>query len=183
MRKGASGTLYCIFCGSSEVEEILLQKGSSQSPRSLSAQVVGNGGSYTGSHGSSSSILFHTHLCKKCKKTEAKGSMPPATVRLTDSSGYHLNVLLPENLLIFFGTIRMEKREIESSIQGVQKRLRQISTKFERTGLNPCKNGKHGYKAKMPVRGNEVEVYVLVENKGTGRYARIVYDGGRSFCE
>ena len=183
MRGSASETIYCIYCGFSEVAEILLHKDSSQSPRSLSAQVAGTGGGYTGTHGSRSSIVFPTHLCKKCKKTEAKGTLPPVNVWLTDNNGYHLDVLLPESLLRFFGSIRMEDKEISSSIQGVQRRLKQIFNKFERTGINPCKNGKHGYKAKLPVRGNKVDVYVLVENNGTGRYARIVYDGGRSFCE
>ena len=183
MSREDSGTIYCMYCGFSEIEEILLHKDSSQSPRSLSAQVAGTGSSYTGTHGSRNSIVFTTHLCKNCKKTEAKGTMSPANVWLTDNNGYHLDVLLPESLLRFFGSIRMEEDEISYSIQSIQRRLKQILNKFEKTGINPCKNGKHGYKAKLSVRGNKVDVYVLVENKSTGRYARIVYDGGRSFCE
>jgi hypothetical protein len=183
VRKGALENTFCVYCGSSEVEETLLHKSSSDSPRSLSAHLAGSGGGYTGTHGSMDKITFTTYFCKKCKKIEAKGTLAPRDVLLTDSNGYYLEVILPESLLRFFGSIRMETDEISESIHGMGRRMKQILNKFERTGLNTCKNGKHGFKAKLPVRGNKVEVYVLVENNGTGRYARIVYDGGRSFCE
>ena len=116
-------------------------------------------------------------------RTDAWGAIRPEKAVLTDNRGYRFEVLLPENLLSLFKTMKMNSEEISSSIEGVSRRLKQILNRFEKTGINPCKNGKYGYRAKLPIRGNKVEVYVLVENNGAVRYARIVYGGGRSFCQ
>ncbi len=175
--------IYCKYCGSSELVGIVLHKDSSKSPKVMGVTTAVLGVSYRGSHGSINSLEYPTHYCKRCRKTEAKGSIGPSTAQLFDNNGIIISLMLPETLLALFSSLQMKAKDIEISIQGLQRRLKQIIKKFERTGKNPCKNGKIGYKARLKVLSSNVDIYVLVENSGIGKDARIVYDGGRSFCE
>ena len=179
---GKSG-LYCIYCGSPNVERISMEKKEGDTPRSLTAQFAGTGAGASGGHSNSNTVSLGTYFCMRCKMTEANGTMEPGAAWLTDNNGYHLEVILPESLLRFFGSIGLQDNDIEVAVRSISKRLKQIIRKFEKAGIDPCKNGKIGLKAKMTAGSTKVDVYVLVENNGTGRNARIVYGGGWSYCK
>lgn len=183
MVKPSLETIPCIYCGFQNVEKIQLRKSTYKYPKTLSARVMGTGIGYAGSHGTASDMFYETYVCRNCNKTEAEGSMAPAIVKLTDNNNHRIDILLPESLLKFFSSIRMEEGEIVESIKGVERRLKQILKDFEMKGVNPCKKGNRGYKAKLLIKRNKVHVYLMVENNGAGRCVRVVYDGGWSFCE
>ncbi|EQB71434.1 MAG: hypothetical protein AMDU1_APLC00027G0009 [Thermoplasmatales archaeon A-plasma] len=115
--------------------------------------------------------------------TEANGTVEPGTAEFTYNNGYHLEVIMPESLLRLFGSIGFRDNDIESAVRSIARRLMQIVKKFDKTGVNPCKNGNIGQKAKMTVGGTKVDIYVLVENNGNGKYARIIYGGSWSYCK
>ena len=175
--------LYCLYCGSPNIEEINMEKKEWDTPRSLTAKVAGTGGGFAGGHSNSSTLFWSTYFCMNCKMTDAKATVEPGTVELTDNNGHHLEVILPESLLRLFSSIDLHENDIELAIRSIMRRLNQIIKKFEKTGVNPCKKGKIGLKAKMTAGNTKVDVYVLVENNSGGRYARIVYGGGWSYCK
>lgn len=183
MENATQAGLYCIYCGSPNIRRISMEKKEGENPRSLTAHFVGTGGGYSGKRTTSNTVTLDTDFCMKCKMTEAKGAVEPGRAWITDSNGYNLEIILPESLLRYFSSIRLEDRDIEMSVKSIAKKLKQIINKFERTGINPCKKGKIGWKTKMDVGIIKIDVYVLVENDVTGRYARIIYGGGRSYCK
>lgn len=174
---------YCKYCGSSDLVGIVLHKDSSMLPRAIGVTVSGIGGTYRGSHGSRNSIDYPSYYCKKCRKTEAESSVSPSVAQLFDNNGNIINITLPEAILALFNSMQMKGKDIKNSIQGLERRLKQIFKKYQRTGENPCKKGKIGYKARMKVPSCNVDIYVLVDNSGIGKEVSFVYDGGRSFCE
>ena len=179
---GKSGS-YCIYCGFPNVKKINLEKQEWDTPRSLTAQIAGSGVSSSGGHSNSNKVSLSTYFCMRCKMTEARGTIKPGTIELTDINGYNLEVIIPESLLRFFGSIGLQETDIEIAIRSIARRLNQIIKKFVKTGINPCKKGKIGLKAKMTVGNTKVDVYVLVDNNSTGKYVRIVYGGGWSYCK
>lgn len=183
MENGAPDKIFCIYCGSPDVQKISMTKKEGDNPKTLSAQIVGSGGSYSGSHSSSNTVSLGTYYCMRCKMTEANGTMEPGKVLMNDNNGYSLGVILPESLLRYFGSIKLQHGDIIKAVESIDRRLKQIVKKFEKTGTDPCKDGKIGLRAKMAVGNAKVDVYVLVENNGTGRYARIVYGGKWSYCK
>lgn len=160
-----------------------MEKKKADTPRSWTAQIAGTGAGSSGGHSNSTSISLETYFCKKCKMTEAYGTVEPGATGLTYNNGYHLEVILPESLLRFFGSFGFQDNDIVSAVGSIARRLMQIVKKFEKTGINPCKKGKIGQKARMTVRGTKVDVYVLVENNRNGKGARIIYGGSWSYCK
>jgi hypothetical protein len=160
-----------------------MEKREGDNPRSLTAQLAGTGGGYSGKHSNSNKVTLETELCMTCKITEAKGTVEPGRVSITDNNGYNIEVILPESLLRYFSSIRFKDRDIKVSVMSIAKKLKSIIKKFERTGINPCKKGKIGWKTKMDVGIIKIDIYVLVENEVTGKYARIIYGGRWSYCK
>lgn len=174
---------YCIYCGFPNVKKINLEKQEGDTPRSLTAQIAGTGVNSSGGHSNSNTVSLSTYFCTNCKMTEAKGTIKPGTIELVDKNGYFLELILPESLLTLFSSIRLQKTDIERAVRSILRRLSQIIKKFEKTGINPCKKGKIGLRAKMTAGNIRVEVYVLVENNSKGKCIRIVYGGGWSYCK
>jgi hypothetical protein len=182
MGNSAQSGMYCIFCGSPNIKKINMEKKDSDTPRSFTAYFAGAGGGYSGGHSNSNTVILQTCFCTTCKMTDVEGTVEPGVLLLTDNNDYEVEVVLPGSLLKYFSSIKFQNNDIVVSIGSIEKRLKRIINKFEKTGSNPCINGKIGWKAKMSVGNIKVDVYVLVENKSGGRYIRIIYGGGRSFC-
>ncbi len=176
-------TSFCIFCGSSNIEEVRLRRDSSMSPKSISIKIVTVALTKTGSIGSNMSLTSESYYCKTCQKIDVFSNNPPIRVEIPQESMKNLVLLFPDSLLRLFNSIGMLDNEIKKSILSLTTRMKQVIKKYQETGENPCKNGKKGFKSKMCVKGKKIEVYALVENEGKITSVRVMYDGGRSFCQ
>ncbi|MHB1440744.1 MAG: hypothetical protein ACYCSO_06950 [Cuniculiplasma sp.] len=173
---------FCVYCGSSEIEKIEMEKKDGMEPRSIGVSFKGIGGNYTGGKYNQNTLHLETFFCKTCKKTEAYGTMEPLIMSISYEKHSELFLLIPGSLRELFSTNHLEIHEINSSIISIEKRLRQVIIAFERCGINICRNGKVGGRAKMRVRKIKVDVYLFIENIQNRRYVRIIYDGGVSYC-
>ncbi len=177
---------FCIYCGSQEVKKIVMEKKEGNGPRTITLRMFGVEAGLTGKHFDSNAFIVpETYFCSRCNMimTSVERIMEPGIVELTDESGHNIKIILPESLLIYFVSFKLQENEIKNAVSSIYKRLMQILKKFDKTGTNPCKNGKIGSKAKMLVRKTKVNVYVLVENNRAGKSARIIYGGGWSYCK
>jgi hypothetical protein len=173
--------MYCKFCGSTEVKTIRETTTNNQG-KSLRVSIVPNLVDEAISNHSTDQIEYSNTYCDTCKKTSAAGNNAPFVIIIKVREIY-FHFLLPYTLIELFRGFNINESRLKRMLENMTISIDRIFRKYTRSGTNPCKRYKIGYKKVLNLNGQRIYVWILLSNLNNGRkLVRFVYGGGKSFC-
>jgi len=121
---------------------------------------------------------FDTNQCQICLNTDViNPSINTKPLELCPSGNKPI-VVIPHLLSAELSYHKYDVQDIYNLIVRIKIRLAQIHTKWEKTGTNPCKKNRLGYKTTLPLKDNtKLNCWVIVDQIKTKLAYRLVFGG------
>jgi hypothetical protein len=185
---GLSGSLFCRYCGSHDIINVkITTNAGSTKTFEPNIDLAGLGASV--SMGSISRkkdvmITYPTKLCRKCLNIHVADpslATKPVTVK---SSLSQTSIVIPFTLSLHLKTLEYEPQDITTLVANIREKLDRIYLKkYSKSGINPCKKGRMGYKLKLMLKRRiKILCWVIIDAVGNEIVYRLCYGGGKVQC-
>ena len=175
------GPSYCRYCGAVGFTFKTYEATESSGSIAFNGQIAGTGGGITLGNRNHVTTSYRTKECNTCRKIWSQTEDKPeeASFRTSTRRG---RFILPHNFKEGLLSLQVTKQQLQIVLDDLLRWVEIDIIKFVRTGGNPCKHGKHGFKHNIIINSNDIGVRLLIEIVNGEFLIRIVYGGVRSVC-